>query len=87
MQQPLHEVIDRIQKMEAIFDTLQEPSFRDDPQFPAYLQTLLAYYDSPQWLHDYFLDEQGDLPKELKRGVLSEDGVYNFLAEITPEAE
>jgi len=29
------------------------------------------------------LDEQGLLPENLKRGVLSEDGVYNFITDIS----
>lgn len=85
MQQSLHEAVHRIQKMEAVFDTLQDPSFREDPQYPTYLQALVSYYESGQWLRDYALDEQGHLPKTLKRGVLSEDGVYNFLAQINTE--
>ena len=33
-------------------------------------------------MEDYQLDEQGLFPPGLKRGVLSEDGVYNFLTEL-----
>jgi len=36
--------------------------------------------DSGQWLADYELDEAGGLPPDLKRGVLSEDGLYNLLS-------
>ena len=32
-------------------------------------------------MNDYELDESGLLPKELKRGVLSEDAVYDLLEE------
>ena len=28
---------------------------------------------------DFELDEEGKLPADLKRGVLSEDGIYNLL--------
>ena len=31
------------------------------------------------WKDDYALDEEGLLPKNLKRGVLSEDGIYDAL--------
>ena len=37
--------------------------------------------DSGQWLKDFEADEKGKLPANLKRGVLSEDGLYNLLAE------
>ncbi|TWS95268.1 MULTISPECIES: DUF4298 domain-containing protein [unclassified Streptococcus] len=43
-------------------------------------QTLFAYYQSPEWFEHFALDEQGKLPVDLPRGVLSEDGIYNFLA-------
>ena len=49
------------------------------------LNTLLAYYEGGQWLKDYKADENGLLPKELKRGVLSEDGVYNLITELDME--
>lgn len=40
---------------------------------------LSAYYGSDEWKKDFEDDEKGMLPKGLKRGVLSEDGVYNLL--------
>ena len=46
---------------------------------------LEAYYKSPEWKRDFADDEAGRLPKGLKRGVLSEDGIYNLLEEIEDE--
>ena len=43
--------------------------------------TLEAYYTSPAWRADFEADEAGLLPPDLKRGVLSEDGIYNLLEE------
>ena len=43
------------------------------------MRVLTAYYVSGQWLRDYELDEAGRLPPDLKRGVLSEDGLWNLL--------
>ena len=40
---------------------------------------LEQYYGSPLWKRDFADDEAGRLPKDLKRGVLSEDGIYNAL--------
>ena len=37
------------------------------------------YYTSDQWKEDFAADETGRYPKNLKRGVLSEDGIYNVL--------
>ena len=43
------------------------------------LQKLDAYYRSDEWKQDFAADEAGLLPKRLKRGVLSEDGLYDLL--------
>ena len=40
---------------------------------------LEAYYGSDEWKKDFKMDEEGKLPKDLKRGVLSEDGIYDLL--------
>ena len=40
--------------------------------------TLLEdYYHSDVWKQDFEDDEAGRLPKDLKRGVLSEDGIWD----------
>ena len=44
-------------------------------------EALKSYMDSGQWLKDFEADEKGKLPANLKRGVLSEDGLYDLLAE------
>ena len=69
--------IDRIRSMEALFDSLLE---RQDRQSSDYA-LLQEYYHGGQWQQDYELDEQGKLPEDLKRGVLSQDAVYLFLTE------
>ncbi len=40
---------------------------------------LSNYYGSNDWKQDFADDEAGRLPKNLKRGVLSEDGIWNLL--------
>lgn len=45
------------------------------------LQELCDYYESPLWRRDFEDDEKGKLPADLKRGVLSEDAVYDLLTE------
>ena len=42
---------------------------------------LEAYYESPLWKADFAADEEGRFPVGMKRGVLSEDGVYDLLEE------
>ena len=45
------------------------------------LKALSEYYSSDAWKRDFAADEAGLLPKDLKRGVLSEDGIYALLEE------
>ena len=40
------------------------------------------YYSSNEWKSDFQADESGLLPKDLKRGVLSEDGIWNLLGRV-----
>ena len=42
---------------------------------------LNKYYSSELWKQDFAADEAGILPPDLKRGVLSEDGIWNLLAD------
>ena len=48
----------------------------------AKLRALTSYSESWQWLQDYECDERGELPPDLKRGVLSQDALYNLLSDI-----
>ena len=77
----LEEAIRRIQRMEEIFDTVQV-----DPDHPS-LGELVRYYEGGQWLRDYELDEQGLLPRELKRGVLAQDTLFDLLADFDSQKE
>ena len=43
------------------------------------IATLDSYYGSETWRQDFADDEAGLLPMGLKRGVLSEDGIWNLL--------
>jgi len=43
------------------------------------LAALNEYYGSDEWKQDFADDEAGRLPQNLKRGVLSEDGIWNLL--------
>ncbi|MBO4310383.1 MAG: DUF4298 domain-containing protein [Lachnospiraceae bacterium] len=76
---------DRIVFMEEIFDRAKEVSANANENPTAFLdyqseiEKLEEYYSDERWKKDFALDEQGMLPKGLKRGVLSEDGIYNLL--------
>lgn len=80
------EALLRIKRMEQLFDLVTDMTYHapDEPSSPSVaeaIQTLSDYYTNGDWLHDYELDEKGLLPPELKRGVLSQDGLYNLLSE------
>ena len=46
------------------------------------ISALNEYYGSKEWKQDYADDEAGLLPADLKRGVLSEDGIWNLLSDF-----
>lgn len=45
-------------------------------------EVLKGYMESGKWRKDFEADEKGKLPAGLKRGVLSEDGLYNLLEDV-----
>ena len=45
------------------------------------ISALEAYYDSEAWKQDFADDEAGKFPADLRRGVLSEDGIWNLLTD------
>ena len=47
------------------------------------IEVLDAYYSSEEWKQDFADDEAGQLPADLKRGVLSEDGIWNLLSDVS----
>ena len=85
--------IERIKLMEERFDRASDAvkmmsealevyeSVKDD------INTLNEYYGSEEWKQDLADDEAGLLPKDLKRGVLSEDGIWDLLSEHTDVLE
>lgn len=46
------------------------------------IAALDEYYGSDLWRQDLADDEAGLLPADLKRGVLSEDGIWNLLTDV-----
>ena len=65
--------IERVEMYERLFDAA---TASPDPET---LRLLDAYYTSGEWREDYEADERGDLPPDLKRGVLSQDALYDLL--------
>ena len=73
---------ERVSFYELIFDELSAAAEEGKP-LPENLRSkyvlLEEYYTSGEWRKDYEADEAGMFPAVLKRGVLSEDGVYDLL--------
>ena len=68
----------RIRHYEALLDALR--SGDDAPEaLDAAARALSVYYAGESWKRDFAADEAGLLPPDLKRGVLSEDGIWNVL--------
>ncbi len=81
------EQIERITKMEQCLDA-SEKAIRELSKALSAFETvqlqyrqLSDYFGSEQWMQDYEDDEAGKLPRDLKRGVLSEDAVYDLTTE------
>lgn len=74
-----------ISDMEKIFDEILDAQESLDKSVEYYkklqskVQKLDKYYSSKQWKDDFAADERGEIPADVKRGVLSEDGIYNML--------
>ena len=81
-----NERIDRIKEMERLYDEACEVVTAYSAAFERFLDIqdaimkLEEYYAS-DWQEDFEADENGELPPDLKRGVLSEDGLYDLLEE------
>ena len=81
------EQIERIRQMEQQFDKASAATKGLSAALDKYLkaqksiQMLNDYYGSDAWKQDFADDESERLPKDLKRGVLSEDAIWNLLAD------
>ena len=75
----------RVTEYEHILDKAQQTAAQLESALRAYeeiqdeVKALETYYAGPEWKEDFAADEQGMFPDTLKRGVLSEDAVYNLL--------
>ena len=77
----------RIEQMEKLFVEAERSVGEMKKCLNRYIRTqkkiaeLEDYYSSGKWRRDYEDDEKGKLPDDLKRGVLSQDGLYDLLNE------
>ena len=77
--------IERIEQMERRLERASEVLGRMEAVLDEYeavqedLRLLDQYLGSPEWRADCRADENGQLPSDMPRGVLSEDGIWNVL--------
>ena len=80
-----NELIRRVSLMEDRYDEVTrvlaalEEAVDEYGDFRSELDALRDYMTSGQWKEDFEADEAGQIPPDVKRGVLSEDGLYNLL--------
>lgn len=78
--------IERIQHFETLLDRITPVLENLEEALDAFegiqedVKELAAYYEDDDWREDFEADEAGKLPADLKRGVLSEDGIYDVLS-------
>ena len=81
------EQIERIKQMELRLERAAKAVMEMSAALDKYeaaladFEVLDAYYGSEEWKQDFADDEAGRLPADLKRGVLSEDGIWNLLSD------
>ena len=79
------DLLSRVREMEDRYDELARVlaglnnAISEYQVFKPDLQILRDYMESGQWKKDFEADEAGQIPAEIKRGVLSEDGLYDLL--------
>lgn len=73
MERKLNRVSKAVKRLSAALD--EYTGVQDD------IRELEAYYGSEVWKQDFADDEKGLLPSNLKRGVLSEDAIWNVLTD------
>jgi hypothetical protein len=77
--------IERIKWMEQRFDktltAIKDKSADSLNAIKEDVAELSKYYGSELWKLDFAADEAGRFPSGLKRGVLSEDGIWNLLSD------
>lgn len=80
---------ERIARFENMMDRAELAADRLEEALEEYARAgalraaLEEYLAGPEWREDYEADEAGELPASLKRGVLSQDGLYSLLERFT----
>lgn len=78
--------LENIKQMELLLTELDKKMSEAEAYFIQWkevqnqFKTLVEYYHSPQWIADYEASNNGEFPKEISCGVLSEDAIYDLIS-------
>ncbi len=77
----------RIAHMEDIYDRCREamegllPAAERFAKLRPLMNELISYYESPLWQEDFDADRNGEIPENIKRGILTEDAIYDLITD------
>ncbi len=80
--------LDRVIYMENLYDRINEAlESQDNPverlgQLQEEINELETYYLGSDWLEDFDAEKRDEFPKNLNRGILTEDAIYDLLSDI-----
>ncbi len=69
------EILSRVEETLGKAEALLEEWKALQPDF----ETLVAYYDSPQWREDYFDSNDGKIPDGVPQWVLTQDAIFDAI--------
>ncbi len=82
------EQLRRVAHMEDIFDHVSAAldslglAVREYSALRPELLQLENYYENGQWMSDFLAEREDAFPKDMKRGILTEDAIYDLLTEV-----
>ncbi len=82
------EQLDRLIHMEQLCDRISQALSSKENAYEQLLnlqddiRELTEYYESPAWLEDYDAEQHDVFPKDMSRGILAEDTLYDLLLDI-----
>ncbi len=79
--------MERVARMEEIYDRCCGAvealllAARQYQEAEASLRELEKYYTGPAWMEDFDAERADFFPKDMKRGILTEDAIYDLLTD------
>ncbi|MDO4633006.1 MAG: DUF4298 domain-containing protein [Eubacteriales bacterium] len=81
--------LERVSYMEALYERIRERLNKENPvsedlaqELRAQIKELQDYYEGAEWLEDFDAEQRGEFPRNMKRGILAEDTLYDLICEM-----